>query len=165
MPEALMVIVTVIITDISVSYLYTWLVMAAATTAVIIKYLWLYPWQFLWLCPQLLQTRKVSTHFDATMFTSSHSHPPAGPATSTSDTSPRHQKRRLSLPGAVVLHSHSQTSLVFFIARTLNLRHRATHPRRKKEHKNRILCVSKRISFGPMLLLDKNVTLIPLSFR
>lgn len=55
--------------------------------------------------------------------------------------------------------------LVFFIARTLNLRHRATHPRRKKEHKNRILCVSKRISFGPMLLLDKNVTLIPLSFR
>lgn len=80
-------------------------------------------------------------------------------------TPPRHQKRRLSLPGAVVLHSHSQTSLVFFIARTLNLRHRATHPRRKKEHKNRILCVSKRISFGPMLLLDKNVTLIPLSFR
>lgn len=103
--------------------------------------------------------------FRRTMFTSSHSHPPAGPATSTSDTSPRHQKRRLSLPGAVVLHSHSQTSLVFFIARTLNLRHRATHPRRKKEHKNRILCVSKRISFGPMLLLDKNVTLIPLSFR
>lgn len=58
-------------------------------------------------------------------------------------TSPGHQKRRLSLSGAAVLHSHSQPSPVFFIARPLNLRQGATHPRRKKEHKNRILCVSK----------------------